>query len=71
MGVVFEMNSDMTSINRVVYSFIDWLSDLGGLMKTMNAIFTVFFFMVKYNGLDFYMVSKLYSRSEVDGIINE
>ena len=65
------MNSDMTSINRVVYSFIDWLSDLGGLMKTMNAIFTVFFFMVKYNGLDFYMVSKLYSRSEVDGIINE
>ena len=71
MGVIFEMNLDMTSINRVVYSFVDWLSDLGGLSKTITSIVSVFFLMLKYNELDFYMVSKLYTRREVDGIINE
>ena len=63
MGVIFEMDLDATTVDRVVYSVVDWLSDLGGLSSTLISIFTGLFFLLKYNNLDFYMVSKLYSRN--------
>ena len=40
-GVVYEMQLDFTSHERKVYGFLDWLSDLGGLISALMAAFGV------------------------------
>ena len=55
------MDLDMTSIDRLVYGFVDWMSDMGGMSSTLISIFTVLFMLFKFNEVDFYMISKLYT----------
>ena len=40
-GVVYEMHLDLTSHERIVYGFLDWLSDLGGLVSALMAAFGI------------------------------
>ena len=36
-GVVYEVNLDLTTYTRTVYSFLDWVSDIGGLSTAIAA----------------------------------
>ena len=40
-GVVYEMNLDSVWHERKVYGFLDWLSDIGGLVSALMAGFAV------------------------------
>ena len=61
-GVVYEMHLDQVSHERIVYGFLDWLSDLGGLVSALMAAFAVILRIFMYQALDFHMVERLFSR---------
>ena len=56
-GVVFEMNHDLKSHERTVYSFLEWLSEIGGLYGAFFGIFSVLLKMIQYRAIDYYIVS--------------
>ena len=56
----------MISYDRTVYTFIDWLSDVGGLSRTLTIFVSGFLLVAEFNNLDWYLVSKLYTRQDLD-----
>ena len=64
-GVIFEMNLDLVTYDRTVYSFLQWVSELGGLYSALFAIFSVLMKIIHYKGLDFYVVSNIYTRKQI------
>ena len=56
----FEVDMDLTSINRNGYYFIEMLSDIGGIQSILLATFTVFLSIVNHNYFDSYMAQRLY-----------
>ena len=65
-GVTYEVNLDMTSYQRTVYSFLEWLSDLGGLSSALVIVQGVILKILMYQALDYFMVSQLYNRRKLD-----
>lgn len=61
-GVVYEMNLDSVWHERKVYGFLDWLSDLGGLVSALMAVFAIIFKIFMYQALDYFMVERLFTR---------
>ena len=55
-GVVYEMNLDLLTYKRTVYSFLEWVSELGGLVSALMAFFAVVNKIFMYQALDFSMV---------------
>ena len=66
-GVVFEMNHDLKTYQRTIYSFLEWLSEIGGLYGALYAIFSVLLKLISYRAIDYYIVGQLYSRDQVGG----
>ena len=50
------MDLDLVTYQRTVYSFLDWLSDLGGLTSALTAVFAIVLKIVMYQAMDYYMV---------------
>ena len=46
--------------SRKTYSFLDYLRDLGGLLSSVNGLFTVLVFIVNFEGLYQWLTSSLY-----------
>ena len=65
-GVVYEMNFDLVTYKRTVYSFLEWVSELGGLASALFALFSIVSKIFQYQAIDFYMVQELYKRSQLD-----
>ena len=66
-GVVYEVNLDLTSYTRTVYSFLDWVSDIGGLSSAIAAFQAFLLNIFFYQALDYFMVSELYGRKQLKG----
>ena len=64
-GIVFEMSPDLIKYQRTVYSFLEWLSEVGGLLSALLSVLTVVLKIFMYKAIDFYMVQQLYDRREV------
>ena len=60
LDLFFEMNFDQTYIKRNTYTYIDILSDVGGLQSVLVYTIASFLFIWNYNGLENYMVNRLF-----------
>ena len=58
--IILELNPDMIEITRDVYTFLDLLSDIGGIQGMLIGLVSQFFVYWEYNQLENYMISKLY-----------
>ena len=65
-GVVYEMSLDMIAYKRTVYSTMDWVSDIGGLSSAMTAVFALMLKLLKFQAVDFYLISRLYKRKTLE-----
>ena len=45
---------------------LDWVADIGGLSSAMTAVFFLFLKLVKFQAVDFYLISRLYTRTQLD-----
>ena len=58
--IILELNPDMIEITRDVYTFLDLLSDIGGIQGMLIGLVAQFFVYWEFNQLENYMISKLY-----------
>ena len=65
-GVYYEMSLDMYEHQRQIYGILDWLSDCGGLASSLIAILGIFSKIMMYQLLDYYMVTKLYTKQDLE-----
>ena len=55
----------MNFIDRKVYSFFDFVSDIGGLVSGFHGTFIILTAILQYQDLHYYMVSKLYKKEDL------
>ena len=54
------MSSNMLEISRNIYTFLDFLSDIGGIQGIFISLGAFFFAYWEQNQLENYMISHLY-----------
>lgn len=63
MQLSFEKNVDLVSVLRDSYTFIDMLSDIGGIESILLSTFALLLSVLNHNYFDNYMVQRLYKLS--------
>ena len=59
-GIGFQMNLDQTVVSRSVYTFLDVLSDVGGLESIIISFIATILSILNYNNFDSHLVSHLF-----------
>ena len=54
------MDFDLYTVEREVYTLLDWLGDVGGLNEGLVMIGSLFMFFLAGNGLDFLLYSHMF-----------
>ena len=62
LAISYEMELNKESIERTVYTFLDWLGDVGGLMGILFDIGGFFLIFVTGNGLNYLLLSSLFKE---------
>ena len=60
MAITIEHSLDRQIVERVNYTFLDVLSDVGGLTSVIASVFAILLAIVNRNILDQHMVKQLY-----------
>ena len=60
MDFTIEMNLSQRVVARDGYTFLDYLSDIGGIQSILISAAAIMVYVWTYNSLDDYMVTKLY-----------
>ena len=56
----FEMSTNLATVDREVYTGLDWVGDLGGLFDGLKLMFSSVLAILTYKNYDTYMVAKLF-----------
>ena len=59
-GISVEMELDLAIIERSRYTFLDLLSDVGGLFSIVSSIFRGLMTIWNHNAYDYFLISKLF-----------
>ena len=65
LGISYEMDLDMISYDRRIYSVLDLVSDVGGLAGALFAAVRIICLVLRFYELEWYLVSKLYTKNEL------
>ena len=60
-SIVFRLSSDRVTIQRIVYSFLDYLGDIGGLFGILTGFASTFSLILNFNGVYHLLTSVLFS----------
>ena len=61
----FRVTSNNVVNKRAIYTFLDWLGDVGGLLGSLQLIGSAFMYFNNYirgNKLEFYLLNRLYKK---------
>ena len=64
--LTIEMNMDQNLIQRMGYTVLDLLSDIGGILEIMTILITYFLAFWNYNYFENFMVSRLFKLHRED-----
>ena len=62
-GISLDVNLDQTVVSRSGYTFLDVLSDVGGLESIIISFMAIFLSIINFNNLDNHMVTHLFQLS--------
>ena len=71
MNINVEMSLDKVDIERENYSFLDVLSDAGGIQSIFITTFSVIISLLNYKYFDTYMASRLFKIKKEDADIRD
>ena len=71
MDITVELNLDRKFIIRKSYSFLDLLSEVGGIIGILMVFFSPVVSCFNYNNFDNYMVSRLFKVKKIDAKNNQ
>ena len=60
MDITLEMDLTLTQVSRDGYTYLDWISDIGGIQGILISTMAIVLSLWNYNNLDNFMASKLY-----------
>ena len=60
--VSYEVSLDRIKIQRIVFSFLEWLGDVGGLLEILFISFSLVYMVFHYQTFEEYLVEKLYRK---------
>ena len=60
VAINFELNLDLTVIDRQVYSLLDWLGDMGGMLEALVYLSTFVLAIINYGQFKAMLVSALF-----------
>ena len=60
------MSLDRKRIQRNVFSLLDWIGEVGGLLEALFVLFSVLITIYNYKAFENYMVQNLYSKRKAD-----
>ena len=70
MDITFELDLDRKLIIRKSYSFLDLLSEVGGMIGILSLFFSSVVSCFNYNNFDNYMVSRLFKVKKIESSTN-
>ena len=70
MNITFELDLNRKFILRKCYSFLDLLSDMGGIVGILMGFFSSVVSCFNFNNFDNYMVSRLFKFKKIDAKTN-
>ena len=62
-AVTYELSDTNHVYYRSVYTFLDWLRDIGGLYGSISAFCIAIVFIVQFQGQNMYLMAKLYAAN--------
>ena len=62
LSISYEMDLNLYEISRTVYTSLDWLGDVGGLMGIMFDIGSIVMVFITGNGLNYLLLSALFKE---------
>ena len=60
------MNLNLETADRDVYNTLNWIQDLGGMMKGIRMIFSLLLYLLTYSNYETYMIANLFESFEQD-----
>ena len=64
VSITFEMDLNLTTYERNVFTLFDMLSDIGGLSGILMTSFSIFMAVLNFHAFDNMMVSELYKEKK-------
>ena len=64
--VSFEVSQDRIKIQRIVFSLLEWLGDVGGLLEILYITFSLIYIVFHYQTFEEYLVDKLYRKKSLN-----
>ena len=64
ISITFEVDLDLTVIDRQVYNVLDWIGDIGGLGEGCFFISTMLLSVIHFGALDNMIISELFRVEE-------
>ena len=64
--VSFEVSLDRIKIQRIVFSLLEWLGDVGGLLEILYISFSLLYLAFHYQTFEEYLVDKLYRKKSMN-----
>ena len=64
VAIVYEISLDRRRIQRSVYSLLDWIGDIGGLLEAMFVIFSLLIAIYHYKAFEIHMIGQLFSLTQ-------
>ena len=71
MDITVELDLDRKFIIRKCYSFLDLLSEVGGIIGILTVFFSSVVSCFNYNNFDNFMVSRLFKVKKIDAKNNQ
>ena len=62
VSVTYEMDLNLHLIERTVYTSLDWLGDVGGLMSVLINIGSFVLVFLSGNGLHYMLLTKIFKK---------
>ena len=65
--ITFEFDLNLHRIDRDVYSFLDWVGDVGGLNEGLYLGLKVVLIFFQFHDFEHFLIERLYTHGDANG----
>lgn len=62
-GVLIDIDPDIYHTNRNIYTFTDWIEEVGGFVSMVSILFIVLHNLIKFEQLETYLINHLFKQA--------
>lgn len=62
-GILIDIDSDVLVVNRSIYSFVNWLQEVGGFSKTVGVFIAFLFPFFSMSSIESFLILNMFKQS--------